>query len=123
MQPRSCSFPRYFHDDPAMPQGQLASFADIRVPITAANALDELFCAFVNCAKRHKEAVDQQRSASARGHRRFHYHFSICGRDEHAYGLISATIHAGALTSSRLFFLRFRAPRESTMTAYSEQPP
>jgi predicted alpha/beta hydrolase len=37
-----CRFPRYFFEDPAMPQ-VAAQFAQVRTPIIAANALDDLW--------------------------------------------------------------------------------
>jgi predicted alpha/beta hydrolase len=40
---RWCSFPHYFFDDPLMQSGQLDGFKNVRTPIAAVNALDDLW--------------------------------------------------------------------------------
>jgi predicted alpha/beta hydrolase len=40
---RWCGFPHYFFDDPSMQNGELDRFKQVRTPIAAANALDDLW--------------------------------------------------------------------------------
>lgn len=71
-----CRFPRYFFDDPAMP-GIEQSYAEVRTPIVAANALDDKWArpesrdAFVQeyrNAPLRREDVDPKRLGSSVGH-------------------------------------------------------